>query len=129
MYPIRLYGKAINWLSGHPNVDSAKLAVLGTSKGGELALLLASIFPAIKAVVGYVPSGIIYPGLGPTPVASSWQYKGQSLPFAYGEVPQEVMTELNQAMNTGVPISWRKTYLYWAEGEKQAESRDCSRKY
>lgn len=119
--PLDYIEKAIDWLSDHPNVDSAKLGVFGTSKGGELALLLASIFPAIKAVVGYVPSGVVYPGLGQSPAASSWQYKGQSLPFAFGEVPQEVTAELNQAIKSGVPISWRKTYLYWAEGENQAE--------
>jgi len=119
--PLDYIEKAIDWLSDHPNVDCANLGVLGTSKGGELALLLASMFPKIRAVVGYVPSGVVYPGLGQSPVASSWQYKGHSLPFAYGEVPQEVTTEVNQAIHTGAPISWRKTYLSWAEGEEQAE--------
>lgn len=119
--PLDYMEKAIDWLSAHPNVDSANLGAFGTSKGGELALLLASMFPTIKAVVGYVPSGVVYPGLGQSPAASSWQYKGHSLPFAYGEVPQEVTTEVNQAIHTGVPISWRKTYLNWAEGEEQAK--------
>lgn len=119
--PLDYMEKAIDWLSNHPNVDSTNLGAFGTSKGGELGLLLASIFPAIKAVVGYVPSGVVYPGLGPSPVASSWQYKGRSLPFACGKIPQEVTAELNQVMHTGAPISWRKTYLNWAEGEEQAE--------
>lgn len=120
--PLDYIEKAIDWLNDNPNVDSTKLGVFGTSKGGELALLSASMFPAIKAVVGYVPSGVVYPGIGQSALGvSSWQYKGQSLPFAYGEVPKEVAKELKQAIHTGEPISWRKTYQYWAEGEKQAE--------
>lgn len=120
--PLDYIEGAIDWLNGNPNVDSEKLGVFGTSKGGELALLSASMFPAIKAVVGYVPSGVVYPGIGQSALGlTSWQYKGQSLPFAYGKVPMEVTKKLKQAIQTGKPISWRKTYQYWAEGEKQAE--------
>lgn len=120
--PLDYIEKAIDWLKDNPNVDSTKLGVFGTSKGGELALLSASMFPAIKAVVGYVPSGVVYPGIGQSALGvSSWQYKGRSLPFAYGEVPKKVTKELKQAIHAGEPISWRKTYQYWAEGEKQAE--------
>jgi dienelactone hydrolase len=114
--------KAIGWLNDNPNTDSSKLGIFGTSKGGELALLSASVFPIIKAVVGYVPSGVVYPGIGQAALGvSSWQFKGESLPFAYGDVPKEVTKELNQAIHAGEPISWRKTYQYWAKGEKQAE--------
>lgn len=120
--PLDYFKKAIDWLNDHPNVDSGKLGLFGTSKGGELALLTASMFPDINAVVGYAPSGVVYPGLGQSAsVVSSWQYKGESLPFACAEVPKEVTKELEQTMYTGEPISWRKTYQYWAEGEKQAE--------
>ncbi|MFJ7935580.1 acyl-CoA thioesterase/bile acid-CoA:amino acid N-acyltransferase family protein [Sporosarcina sp. NPDC096371] len=120
--PLDYIEKAIGWLNDHPNVDFTKLGVVGTSKGGELALLSASLFPEIKAVVGYVPSGVVYPGIGPLAQGvSSWQYKGESLPFAYGEVPKKVTMEINHARDIGEPMSWRKTYQYWAEGEKQAE--------
>ncbi|MEG0472889.1 MAG: acyl-CoA thioesterase/bile acid-CoA:amino acid N-acyltransferase family protein [Solibacillus sp.] len=114
--------KAIEWLNDHPNVDSTKLGIFGTSKGGELALLCASVFPVIKAVVGYVPSGVVYPGIGQAALgASSWQFKGESFPFAYGHIPEEVTRKVNEAKHTGQPISWRETYQYWAKGEKQAE--------
>ncbi len=120
--PLDYIEEAIDWLNNNPNVDSNKLGVFGTSKGGELALLSASIFPSIKAVVGYVPSGVVYPGIGQSALGlTSWQYKGQSLPFAYGKVPMEVTKKLEQAIHTSKPISWRETYQYWAEGEKQAE--------
>lgn len=120
--PLDYIEKAIGWLSENPNVDSTKLGIFGTSKGGELALLSASMFPTIKAVVGYVPSGVVYPGIGQSALGvSSWQFKGEPLPFAYSEVPKEVADEINQAMHKGEPISWRKTYQYWAENQNQAE--------
>lgn len=120
--PLNYIEKAIGWLKEQPNVDFEKLGVLGTSKGGELALVSASLFPAIKAVVGYVPSNVVYPGIGQSALGvSSWQYKGESLPFAYGEVPKEVSMEIKEARQSGEPVAWRKTYQSWAEGDKQAE--------
>lgn len=120
--PLDYIEEAIEWLSNNSHVDTAKLGIFGTSKGGELALLGASMFPVIKAVVGYVPSGVVYPGLGQSASGgSSWQYKGKSLPFAYGDVPKMVMEELEQTRHAREPISYRKTYQYWAQGEKRAE--------
>lgn len=117
--PLDYIENAIGWLGDNPNVDSTKIGIFGTSKGGELALLSSSMCPSIKAVAGYVPSGVVYPGLSQSaPGVSSWQFKGESLPFARGEVPKKVTTELNQAIHRGEPISWRKTYQYWSEGEK-----------
>src|SRR5699024_8225992 len=95
--PLDYIEEAIEWLSNNSHVDTAKLGIFGTSKGGELALLGASMFPVIKAVVGYVPSGVVYPGLGQSASGgSSWQYKGKSLPFAYGDVPKTVMEDWNR---------------------------------
>lgn len=120
--PLDYIEVAIDWLKDNPNVDSKKLGIFGTSKGGELALLSASMFPEIKAVVGYVPSGVVYPGMGQSALGvSSWQFKGVSLPFAYGEVPGEVTKEIKQASHKEEPISWRKTYQSWAEAGEQAE--------
>ncbi len=104
--PLDYIENAIDWLRDHPNVDATKLGIFGTSKGGELALLSATKFSSIKAVVGYVPSGVVYPGIGQSAVGvSSWQFKGEALPFTYGEVPNGVARELNQSIHTGKPIS------------------------
>lgn len=120
--PLDYIEKAIDWLTDYPKVDDTRIGLMGTSRGGELALLSASIFPSIKAVVGFVPSGVIYPGIGQSAIGfPSWQFKGKSFPFAYGEVPKEVGEEIQQAKQAGKPISWRKTYHFWAEGEKEAE--------
>lgn len=119
--PLDYIEKAIDWLKDNTKVDFTRLGILGTSKGGELALLSASMFSSIKAVVGYVPSGVIFPGISKSVVGSSWKYKDEILPFAYGEVPSEVELELDHAREQGKPISWRKVYQSWAEFEEAAE--------
>lgn len=121
--PLDYIEKAIGWLSDNPNVDASKIGIFGTSKGGELALLSASMFPSIKAVVGYAPSGVVYPGIGESALGvSSWKFKGESFPFAYGEVPKEVIREFKETIDKEEPISWRKTYQYWAEGANQNQA-------
>lgn len=120
--PVDYIEKTIAWVSRHPNVDSGRLGMMGTSKGGELALLSASMFPAIRAVVGFVPSAVIYPGLGREAFGeSSWQYKGEPFTFANNDVPEEVMIENGRKMQMGEPIAFREPYHYWAKGAKEAE--------
>jgi dienelactone hydrolase len=58
--PLEYFERAIAWMGKQPQVNRDKLAVVGISKGGELALLLGSTFPEIKSVVAYVPSGVVW---------------------------------------------------------------------
>ncbi len=85
--PLEYFQKAIAWMSLNPAVDKKRLAIVGASKGGELALLLGSHFPQIKAVVAYVPSSVVFQSIifqnqtTPNPLTSSWTFKGEDLPF------------------------------------------------
>lgn len=120
--PVDYVEKAINWLCNHPNVDSGKLGMIGTSKGGELALLSASMFPAIKAVVGYVPSSVVYPGISQKYTGlSSWSYKGEELPYAKGKIPDKVGDSLGNCIQTGKPLIFRDWYLHLAKEQTNAE--------
>jgi hypothetical protein len=47
----------------NPKIDGQCIAVIGGSKGGELALTLGSYFKEIKAVVGIVPGHAVFAGL------------------------------------------------------------------
>ena len=80
--PIEPVGRAREWLEARPGPGEA-IAVLGVSKGGELALLTASRDPAIKAVVAAVPSHVVWQGIdmqgGMT--GSSWTAQGVPLPY------------------------------------------------
>lgn len=53
--PLEYFERAIAWLGRQPEVDPGRLAIHGTSRGGELALLLASRIPLLRAVAGIVP--------------------------------------------------------------------------
>jgi len=77
--PLEYFGRAISWLQARPEVNGDAIAVLGTSLGGMFGLLAAATYPHIKAVVGYVPLGIVL-GIEPEnrPPAC---LDGQPLPF------------------------------------------------
>lgn len=83
--PLEYFQKAIAWLQLQDTLDANRLAVLGNSKGGELALLLGATFPEIKAVVAVVPSGVVWRGVGKSQsggdVHSSWSHQGRPLTF------------------------------------------------
>ena len=85
--PLEYFGRALLWLRGSPLVDPQRVALLGSSKGGELALLLASTYREhVRAVVGLVPSGIAWQGIDSGPRAprgprSSWTLNGEPVPF------------------------------------------------
>lgn len=119
--PIDDVEKAMHWVIDHPNVDSEQIGMMGTSKGGELALVCASMFPEIKAVVGYVPGSVVFPGVAGEMNKSSWTYQGEELAFASGDIPMEVLTKLQKNIQTeGEAIRYRDAYFHWAKGESEA---------
>ena len=82
--PLEYFETAIGWLQAQPGVNGDRLAVVGTSRGGELALLVGATFPQIRAVVGYVPSGVLWPGndnTGRPQPGPAWTYRGTPLPY------------------------------------------------
>ncbi|MEP9381050.1 acyl-CoA thioester hydrolase/BAAT C-terminal domain-containing protein [Nocardioides cheoyonin] len=59
-----------------------RLAVLGTSRGAEAALLLGALNPEIDAVVALSPSDVAWAALTTErPQRSSWTRRGEPLPF------------------------------------------------
>lgn len=73
--------QAIQDAARNPRVNSNCIAAIGGSKGGELALLLASHYPDIKAVVGLVPGNAVFMAHTNTADTASFSMNGQSLPF------------------------------------------------
>jgi dienelactone hydrolase len=89
--PLEYFGRALAWLARQPDVRPDSTGVVGFSRGGELALLLASTYPEIRAAISFVGSGLVYGGvvaIGAEPVAG-WTRDGVDLPFA-GFVPSAV---------------------------------------
>jgi dienelactone hydrolase len=95
--PIELVQRAIVFMQSNPTVCDRGVALMGGSKGAELALLAASVFNDVRAVVALKPASVVFYGLsGDTaPLQSSWSYRGQPLPFANGSVPSAIQRELS----------------------------------
>jgi dienelactone hydrolase len=64
-----------------PQIEPRCIAVIGGSKGAELALLLASRSPEIKAVAAVVPGSAVFVGHTETFDTSSFSDQGEELPF------------------------------------------------
>lgn len=82
--------EAIEYIKESPHVDSTKIALLGISKGAELALLVASKNKAVKAVVAHLPSHVVWYGLGKWKGLnkSSWTFQGTPLAFVPSAKPK-----------------------------------------
>lgn len=91
MIPLEYFDEAIMWLEAKPDTQGKKIVVIGSSKGGELALLLASSKAQIRGVVAFVPSSVVFQGIPKVflPPQSSWAYKGNPLPFVPYDFSQE----------------------------------------
>jgi dienelactone hydrolase len=77
--PLEYFARAARWLGHQPGVDPRGVAILGSSRGGEAALVAAATFPRLfHAAIGLVPSSYLYPGYPPT--GSAWTLRGQTLP-------------------------------------------------
>lgn len=64
-----------------PRVDGRCIAVIGGSRGGELALLLASHYPDIRAVVAIVPGSAVFPALTQAMNTPGFSFHDKPLPF------------------------------------------------
>lgn len=80
--PLEYFGEALTWMRKRPEIQPDRIAVMGTSRGGELALQLGSMYPLIAAVVAYVPANVRWPACcGGTSVPYAWTLHGR--PLAY----------------------------------------------
>ncbi|SDM17198.1 BAAT / Acyl-CoA thioester hydrolase C terminal [Catalinimonas alkaloidigena] len=67
-------------ISHRPGINQDKIALLGSSKGGELVLNLASRYEEFDAVVALVPSHVTFPALTASGSTSSWMVHNQEIP-------------------------------------------------
>jgi dienelactone hydrolase len=79
--PLEYFATAVDWLKSQPSVEPTRIGVLGTSRGGELALLLGATYPSLfRVVVANVPSNVVWPGLSDDSETPAWTLKGEPLP-------------------------------------------------
>lgn len=108
--PLENIEAAVDWLQNRPEVGKRPVAVMGGSKGAELALLLASRDPRFCAVVGGMPSSVVWAGIDlknlMTPVTtSSWSAGGKPAPFvAYQPGPFRGVRDLYERSLPKAPL-------------------------
>jgi dienelactone hydrolase len=88
--PLEYFGRAIDWLAHQPRVDPDRIGVRGGSRGGELALLLGTRFPQLRAVVAAAPSSVVWSGTSMTDLTAvfrpAWTDNGQPVPFLIPDI-------------------------------------------
>jgi dienelactone hydrolase len=81
--PVETVGKALQWLAAQPAVDGSRIAIVGFSKGAELALIAAGKYAAIRATVAVAPASASFQSLRADRMATpSWTWQEKEVPFA-----------------------------------------------
>jgi len=76
------FKKVLEKYKKYPTVKKDSIGVVGVSKGGELVLLLGSLYPDIHTVVAIVPSHVAFQASNVTLYKnSSWVYNNKEVPF------------------------------------------------
>ena len=112
--PVEYFFNAIDRAKEKQFIDTSKIVILGGSKGGEAALLIASMRRDVKGVIAVAPCNVVWQGIpnGFPGMKSSWALNGKELPFLkcsysfsfirkfLGNSIQVEMTELFQTIYT-----------------------------
>jgi len=94
---------AIRKAAQDPRVDGRCIGLIGGSRGAELALLLASHYPDIQAVVAIVPGSAVFPALTDAMTTPGFSFQDQSLPFVpmtWSATPDLLIGNLRGAFET-----------------------------
>jgi dienelactone hydrolase len=137
---VETVGRAVGWLLGRGDVVPGTVAVMGMSRGSELALLASVLLDSVGPVVAFAPSGVSWAGLdaqGPVD-APAWTYGGQEIPYARigasartGQRPTSTPLALRPAFETAlreeamitraeIPVEAAKGPILMVSGEDDA---------
>ena len=83
--PLETFTKGLAWLRARPEVDPARTAMMGWSRGSEAAQLTAIRDPQLKAIVLGMPGSAVWPGFSwDAPwkgLETAWTWQGKDLPY------------------------------------------------
>ncbi|WP_297426544.1 acyl-CoA thioesterase/bile acid-CoA:amino acid N-acyltransferase family protein [Clostridium sp.] len=110
--PLEYFEKIFKWIENNEITKFKEIFLHGTSKGGELALLLASRYKQIKKVVAVEPHAYCFQaldGMNCVKKVSSWSFKGESIPFI--EIDNNIFFEdQKNSIQKGIPFGFASTY-------------------
>ena len=100
--PLEYFETAINWLRARPSVDSARIGLLGGSKGAESVLLIASHYPQlVRAVAALVPGSVTWNGCCDTIAALGPSFTRGGVPLPHMPPPTALGSELTALSRDG----------------------------
>ncbi len=105
--PVERLNAAYEYLKSRDDVDVSRIAIQGTSKGAEFALIAAANLPWITSVVANVPTDVVWEGWGggTTPgQRSSFSLNGKPLSF----VPYKGFMEEFMGFQNGTDVHIRR---------------------
>jgi dienelactone hydrolase len=103
---LEYFQNAMQWLKRQPEVNNRPIALLGSSRGGELVLLLAATFAQeINAVIACVPSSLVYSGF-PQVDKPAWTYKNSPITF----MPSPYFEDIANAVKEGFVADHKGTF-------------------
>ena len=81
--PLEYFEKPLTWFGARFEMANRRIVVVGGSKGGELALLIASRHREIAGVIAIAPSHVVFQGMPEEfwPPRSNWTMGGKDVPF------------------------------------------------
>jgi dienelactone hydrolase len=119
--PVEYFERSIAWLSARPEVREEGVALIGVSRGGEGALLVASKLQQVNAVVSISGGGVVFEGLHKNPreggPETPWTWRGDPVPFAERKDSLSFTAKAVWSGMSKKPLSTLSTYI---EGMKDA---------
>lgn len=128
--PLEYFAGALHWAKETLQPRNGFIALAGHSRGGELALLLASRFPeSVSAVIGYVPSAVVHGTLRAGRVdeprdATAWTWRGEPLRNIWQGNPFADWHAFDNPPAPGAPIRQAPAFV---NVERDAASRAAAR--
>lgn len=112
--PIEYFKQAADWMITRPEVSSRQISLFGVSRGTEAALQLASMSPAIDAVVVRSPSFARWEGISSQglPGGPAWTLSGKPLPYIPNRVPAWFWAQYQEDRRLSKPIRQTPLFLY-----------------
>jgi dienelactone hydrolase len=106
--PLEYFGNALMWMMKRPEIFPDQIAVMGTTRGAELALQLGSMYTPIKAVVAYTPANLRGPASTwygtPISLPYAWTWRGQPLAYLRPRLQWDPLTSHGAVYNAAIKV-------------------------
>lgn len=119
--PLEYFQNAMRWLKKQTLVANGTVTLFGTSRGGELVLLVAAMFPGeMDRIIAYLPSNLVY-GSFPELSKPAWTYQNRPVAYMPSASNEEILrasTEGKIPFHAGTfedPLEYTPIFLYELE--------------